>query len=422
MKATNLPLIKTLAPFLPWATGMHVDPAEVPEIMKTRIARYTARGFDGAPFDLQMRDGTTDRIGQGPAQFRIRSNNEKGDRALASFDELAIGEAFLHSDIDVEGDLVAMLDYRQTFVDPHPVQYVVSTYLEALVAGQEQSDGRWIKSHYDIDAEFFLLWLDKRIRGYSHGFFEQDDESLEDGMERKFEYAMRACRIRPGDRVLDIGGGWGSFLEYAGKQGVHVTSVTISDASLNFMSEIKNRLNLPCKIVKQHFLEYQDKQPFDAIVNLGVTEHLPDYLRSVKQYERLLKPGGRVYLDAYSGQRFRMPSFVLKWVYEGNTSPLNPKQYFAAIEETSLEVIEFVNDRHNYFLTCKKWAENLQAVQNQVKERWGELLYRRFLLYLWASAHSFSRGTLCAHHMILEKPLKPPVLSSLPRNLNPFGL
>ena len=98
-----------------------------------------------------------------------------------------------------------------------------------------------------------------------------------------------------------------------------------------------------------------------------------------------------------------MPSFITKWIYEGNTSPLNFKLYMAALETTPLELIEVANDRHNYFLTCKKWAENLEAVRDEVVSRWGLHLYQRFRLYLWAAANSFDTGTLCAHHMVLEK-------------------
>ncbi len=401
-------------------TGSGARGVDLLGAVEQRFESFAKRGFDGKAFDLEQRDGSARRFGRGPAAFRLRLTSDRGERALASFDELTIAEAYLHGDLDIEGDMIEMLRYRRVIMDPHPVQYLVSTYLEAAINGQVRSDHRWIKSHYDVDPEFFTLWLDQRIRGYSHGFFERDDEPLEDGMERKFRYAMRAAGIRPGDRVLDIGGGWGSFLEFAGKQGVRVTSITISDVSVRFMTEIKERLGLPCTIVKEHLLAYRDAEPFDAIVNLGVTEHLPDYLGTVKQYERLLKPGGRVYLDAYSGRRFRMPSFVLKWVYEGNTSPLNPKRYFTALEETSLEVMELVNDRHNYFLTCKKWAEKLEAVRDEVVRRWGELLYRRFRLYLWASANSFFTGSLCAHHMVLEKPLSPPARSRVPRHFRFF--
>ena len=306
--------------------------------------------------------------------------------------------------LDIEGEMLQSLRYRAMLSDPRPLRYLFATYVQPFFRGQVRSDEKWIKSHYDIDADFFTLWLDKRIRGYSHAFFESDEEPLEAGMERKFRYAMNACRIRPGDRVLDIGGGWGSFLEYAGSQGVQVTSLTISAASEAFMNEIIQRRNLPCRAIRRHFLEYRSEERFDAIVNFGVTEHLPDYRRTVENYVRLLKPGSRVYLDAYSGERHGMPSFITKWIYEGNTSPLCIEKYTAELTRTPLELIEIQNDRKNYFLTCKKWAENLEAVRDAVVARWGLHLYQRFRLYLWAAANSFDLGTLGALHMVLELP------------------
>jgi Mycolic acid cyclopropane synthetase len=91
-----------------------------------------------------------------------------------------------------------------------------SVFTRAARSLRGQSDEKWIKSHYDIDADFFILWLDRRIRGYSHGLFEHDDEPLEDGMERKFRYAMKAANIKPGDRVLDIGRAFQFLLAWIG--------------------------------------------------------------------------------------------------------------------------------------------------------------------------------------------------------------
>jgi cyclopropane-fatty-acyl-phospholipid synthase len=395
---------------------------DLASLMKQRVESFSRSQGGIRAFELITLDGRRHLMGNGDPTFTVRVVTPEGQRAATAFDELAIAEGYLNGDLDFEGSMMDLLQYREMISDPHPLQYLVSTYLEGFMGGQVRSDKRWIKSHYDIDPDFFVLWLDSRIRGYSHGFFERDDESLEDGMERKFRYAMRATNIRPGDRVLDIGGGWGSFLEFAGKQGVHVTSVTISDVSVRFMNEVKARHKLNnCNIVKEHFLDFRTHQPFDAIINLGVTEHLPDYQGTVKNYERLLKPGGRVYLDAYSGERFSMPTFILRWIYEGNTSPLNPKRYFAALENTHLEVMEFTNDRHNYELTCRKWAEKLEAARAEVVKRWGELLYRRFHIYLWGSADAFARGTLCAHHMVLQKPLATARQSKVPRALKFLG-
>jgi cyclopropane-fatty-acyl-phospholipid synthase len=379
--------------------------------LRQRHAKLSARDGRARSFELLLPDGTAYLIGgaiggTGEPAFTVRIVTEKGLAAMAAFDELAVAEAYMNGDLDIEGDLLTALKLRPVLGDPHPFKYLFSTYVEPLLFGQIGRDKKWIKSHYDVDPEFFLLWLDRKLRAYSHGFFEDDNESLEAGMERKFRYAFNACGIQPGQRVLDIGGGWGSFLEFAGGQGVHVTSITISDESERTMRDLIRRRGLACEVVKEHFLEYrpQRTEPFDAIVNLGVTEHLPDYRRTLAQYERLLKPGRRVYLDAYSGARHGMPSFISKWVFQGNTSPLNLERYLAEVARTPFEVVVIKNDRHNYFLSCKKWAENLEANRDEVIARWGQHLYRRFVLYLWSAANSFETGTLSAHHMILQLP------------------
>jgi cyclopropane-fatty-acyl-phospholipid synthase len=359
-----------------------------------------------APFALRMLDGASYTIGdEGQVAFSVGVVTKKGLAALERFDELAIAEGYMDGDLDIDGSLLAALKLRPVLGDPHVLRYLTATYLSPLLLGQVGRDKKWIASHYDVDPEFFLLWLDSKLRAYSHGFFDNDDESLEAGMERKFRYAFDACGIKPGHRVLDIGGGWGSFLQFAGEQGVRVTSITISDASERTMRDLIQRRGFEgCEVVKEHFLEFDPSEPFDAIVNLGVTEHLPDYRRTLAQYARLLKPGRRVYLDAYSGRKHGMPSFISKWVFEGNTSPLCLDEYLTEVAKTPFEVVVVKNDRHNYFLSCKKWAENLEAHRGEVIARWGQHLYRRFVLYLWSAANSFETGTLSAHHMILQLP------------------
>jgi cyclopropane-fatty-acyl-phospholipid synthase len=379
--------------------------------LRQRHAKLSATDGRTRPFELRLPDRTAYLIGDkaigdgGEPAFTVRIVTDKGLAAMAAFDELRVAEAYMDGDLDIEGDLLTALKLRPVLGDPHPLKYLFSTYVEPLLFGQVGRDKKWIKSHYDVDPNFFLLWLDSTLRAYSHGFFEADDESLEAGMERKFRYAFDACGIKPGQRVLDIGGGWGSFLQFAGEQGVHVTSITISDESEKTMKELIRRRGFSsCEVVKEHFLEYKGGEPFDAIVNLGVTEHLPDYRRTLAQYERLLKRGRRVYLDAYSGSRHGMPSFISKWVFQGNTSPLCLEKYLTEVARTPFEVVVIKNDRHNYFLSCKKWAENLEAKRDEVIARWGKHLYRRFVLYLWSAANSFETGTLSAHHMILQLP------------------
>ena len=385
--------------------------ARLAQTLQQRYDALVARGGQAKPFELRLPDRSSYLIGQGAPVFTVDIGNDRGWRALASFDELSVAEAYLNGDIDFDGEMLQTFRYRAVLTDRRPLRYLFVTYLIPFFTGQVASDRRWIKSHYDNDPEFFLLWLDKKLRGYSHGFFEDDAEPLEVGMERKFRYAFNACDIKPGDRVLDIGGGWGSFCEFAGKQGVRVTSITISAESEKFINDLIRREQLPCQVINKHFLEYHCDEPYDAIVNLGVSGHLPDYRRTLRQYERLLKPGRRVYLDDLTGDRHGMPSFISKWVYEGNTSPLYLPKFFAELARTPFELIQIENDRHSYYLTCKKWAENLEAARDIVISRWGQHLYRLFRLYLWSATNSFLTGTLSAHHMVLELPKERPMVT-----------
>ena len=355
-------------------------------------------------FELELNE-VTHRIGNGTVKFRVAIHNQRGLSALSSLDEKRIGEAYLDGDISIEGDLMAALDLRTTLTDRHPFLHLWSTYGQRLLFGQVNRDKQWIHEHYDSESDFYLLFLDKQHRCYSHGYFEDDEEPLHRAIRRKLDTAIEACGIQPGWRVLDIGAGWGAFTQYAGKCGVRVTSLTISAESERYVNDLIARENLPCQVVREHFLEYTSKERFDAIVNLGVTEHLPDYTATLEQYEKLLKPGRRVFLDACASRtKYSFSSFVLSHVWPGNTTPLQLTDYLDAVAKTPFELIEVRNDRHNYVLTTRHWAENLDRHRDEIVARWGERLYRRFRLYLWGCVHSLSTDDVTAYRLLLELP------------------
>lgn len=158
--------------------------------------------------------------------------------------------------------------------------------------------------------------------------FERDDETLEAAQRRKLDFAIDAYGIKPGDRVLDVGGGWGTFTEHAGRRGIEVTSLTISRQSEAYLTELIQRQQLPCKVINQDFLEHTASEPYDAIVILGVMEHLPDYPAVLRQFQRLLKPGGRIYLDASAfREKYSKPTFISRYIFPV-TMPVFACMYF----------------------------------------------------------------------------------------------
>ena len=151
--------------------------------------------------------------------------------------------------------------------------------------------------------------------------------------------------------------------------------------------------------------DHQGRGQYDAIVVLGVTEHLPDYPGTLREFQRLLRPGGRVYLDsAASRRKHTMSSFARTLVWPGGGTFLHVSSYVRAVEHSAFNVLEVRSDRHNYALTTRRWAENLEKNRATVVERWGERTYRLFQLYLWGSSVALSRGTIEAYRMVLELP------------------
>ncbi|HEY0697965.1 MAG TPA: class I SAM-dependent methyltransferase [Micromonospora sp.] len=371
------------------------------------VQRRYDRFFADRPavsFAVESRAGTHS-FGPDDPAFTIRISDARGARALAGLDQLQVGTAYLHGWLDVDGDLAAALRMRAFFNDFHPVAFLSRFTPAALVQGRRENDRRAIAQHYDEDPEFFLTFLDTRHRCYTEGVFASDDEPLEDAMTRKLDLALEAIGVRPGDRVLEVGGGWGAFAEHAARRGIQVTTTTLSKESERFLTDLFDRERLPVRVLREHIFAHTTDRPYDAIVNMGVTEHLPDYRTTLRKYAELLRPGGRVYLDALAMRRKHLAStFLKRYIYPGNSAPLLLHQYLRQVARSPFELVTLDDDRHNYFLTCREWAIRLDRARQEVVTRWGEPLYRRFRLFLWGSAAGFDTGLVQAYRWVLRLP------------------
>jgi cyclopropane-fatty-acyl-phospholipid synthase len=356
------------------------------------------------PFALRAADGPVHLFGGKEPAFTIVLNNQQAVSALSTLNQDLIAQAFLAGHIDLDGDLMRVLALRELFSDNRGMRFMWR-FVRPLLFGQVKSDKKWIANHYDTEEAFFLMFLDKKHRAYSQAVYAYDDEPLEDAQTRKLDFALEAVKAKPGDRILDIGSGWGSFVEHAGKKGIHVTSLTISQRSVNYVQQIINEQNLPCKVLLEHFLEHNPAEPYDAIVNCGVTEHLPDYAASLKHYKKLLKPGGHLYLDASADKvKHAHGTFMSRYVFEGNASLLCLHEYLAEVAKTPFLLCGVWDDRHNYYLTTRAWAKRLDSHSEEIEQRWGKQLYRIFQLYLWGSAEGFHSGMIGAYRVVLQLP------------------
>ncbi len=368
-------------------------------LIQGRIADKLTR-----PIEVQLWGDRVYRFGKGEAKIRILVKDRLGLAALRKLDEVSICEAYMAGNLDVAGDMLGFASLRGLLSDRHPL-HTLWRRIAPVFVGRVQTNRQAIAGHYDFSNEFYLKFMDPS-RCYSQAVFDSDYEPLASAQRRKLDFAVDACQLKPGDRVLDIGGGWGSFTEHAGRRGIQVTSLTISKQSEAFLTDLIAREQLPCEVLNQDFWEHDPVDRYDAIVILGVMEHLPDYPEVLRRLQRLLKPGGRVYLDASAfREKYSKPTFVSRYIFPGDHSYFCLHAFLAEVAKTPLEVLEVHNDRHNYYLTCKAWAENLDAARDEIVSRWGEMLYRRFRLYLWGSAQAFQSRSMDAYRVVLAMPV-----------------
>jgi cyclopropane-fatty-acyl-phospholipid synthase len=356
------------------------------------------------PFDVKLPDGTIINFGKGTPAFHVTANNKAGLRALASLDEGKFGDAYVNGDIDMEGDLLAPFAMRNTMKDNHFITWAWR-FIQPLVFGQVHTNKKAISAHYDLDPGLFESFLDPITPCYTQGVYINDNETLDVATTRKFAWCFEKLGLKAGDRILEIGPGWGAWFEYASKRGVKCTGITISKVSKEYLDAKAKRLGYDWEILMSDLLEYTTDKPYDAIVIMGVIEHLPNYLAVAQKFKTLVKPGGKIFLDGSATvTKYELSSFMVKYIYAGNHSFLDLGDFISQISKTSLRATEIWDDRHSYFLTFRQWARNLDANRATVVQKYGDFNFRRFRLYLWGAAWEFWGRSLDCYRLILESP------------------
>ncbi|HUJ76558.1 MAG TPA: class I SAM-dependent methyltransferase [bacterium] len=368
--------------------------------MISRIERIV-EGF-GTPCEVVFANGSSIRVGTAPPKFRVIIHD---DRVLRrSFDEFALGEAFVQGDFDIEGDMMSFFDIRARLKRAVGFVPLLQFWGSLLFLAPTQVNRKAIQHHYEFGEDFFFALMDKTYHVYSHGFFAADDEPLERAIERKLEVMYNWAELKPGMRVLDIGAGWGGVTRYLGPRGVHTTSLTLAQDSLQHISTLLKTTGYPGEVYLQDFLTHRASKPYDAIVILGVIEHIPYYRKFFQQAWDLLKPGGLIYMDASADiEKFAVSRFIRHFIYPGTHSymclqDVLQEQLYHGFLPRHVE-----NDDHNYSLTMRDWALNFESNKDMIIKRWGREVYRAFWLYLWSGAYAFENHVLQAYHLVAQR-------------------
>lgn len=350
--------------------------------------------------------------------------------------EVGLAEAYMRDDFDLEGDIEAAFDagdFLLARVHDWRTKLRLAPALLALpgegstlraAAGRllpdlrgrrhsRERDRRSVTFHYDVSNEFYRLWLDSRMV-YSCAYFQSPDDSLEAAQERKLDYICRKLRLRPGQRLLDIGCGWGGLVLHAARHyGVNALGISLSEPQVEWARACIAKAGLESQ-VSVEVRDYREivpgrGRPYDAVVSVGMAEHvgrerLKDYFNIVFS---ALKPGG-VFLNHAIGEGAAASSssisdlFIHRYVFPDGDIPPLPIVLRAA-ESAGFEIRDVENLRDHYVLTLRYWVRRLEAHRTEARFLVDEPTYRTWRLYMAGSAHGFAHGRIAVYQTLLAK-------------------
>jgi cyclopropane-fatty-acyl-phospholipid synthase len=380
------------------------------------------------PFKIEFWDGTS--LGgtrEGPTFF-VRSPAAAA-HVLRAPGQLGLGRAYVSGALDVD-DLDAVLKLLDGFkappIEPRDKLRLVAAGAQAAGVqkpppvpaaelrprGRRHSierDRRSVRHHYDVSNEFFALFLDESMT-YSCAFFSRDSSSLESAQQAKLALTAAKLDLHEGDRVLDVGCGWGSFaLHVAREHGVSVTGITLSEPQAQLARQRAAEAGLQDRI-DIRVMDYRELagEPFDAIASIGMVEHvgasqIDEYAHTLS---RLLRPGGRLLNHGISRLRNGDPEagpFSERYVFP-DAAPLHLSRVQAALERAGLETVHVEGFREDYAETLRHWQRRFDANLEEAERLAGPERVRVWRLYLRAARNGFEIGFSSIYQVRCLKP------------------
>ena len=398
-------------------------------------------------FDVRFWNGTVDHGNVARPPYTLVLNRPSAlRRMLLPPNELSLVESYISGDVDVEGNLEAAAGLEDAIGNRLHSPLAVARLIRLLLrlpgkADDDLNDARFperakklgprhtpmrdaaaVRFHYDVGNSFYKLWLDRRMV-YSCAYFESPDDSLDTAQEAKLDLICRKLRLRPGERLLDIGCGWGGLVLYAAERyGVDATGITLSENQATFARERIEKSGLAdrCRVAIRDYRTLTAGDAYDKIASVGMVEHvglshLPVYFASAF---RALKAGGlflnhgivslrearpKSVRDRIFARLWKANSFIDTYVFpDGRLT--GSADVIAAAEASGFEVRDVESLREHYAMTLRHWVHSLEEKSRDAIALVGNHTYRVWKLYMSGSAHAFATAGINVIQTLLAKP------------------
>jgi cyclopropane-fatty-acyl-phospholipid synthase len=341
-------------------------------------------------------------------------------RLLLAGNFAALGDAYVEGDIAVDGPIEEILRIGIALAERLGKSSTLRRLGRIAQAVPRRHSRRRDKAdvgyHYDVGNDFYRLWLDDNMI-YSCAYFRAGDEDIDTAQRQKLDHICRKLMLKPSDRLLDIGCGWGGLLYWAAQHyGISGVGVTLSERQCAYAREwiAAGQLAGKVEIRLQDYRDLPGEAAFDKIVSAGMYEHvglrnLPLYFATVR---RLLRPGGAflnhgIYATDADG-RAQGPAggeFINRYVFPGGAVP-HLSRAICEIARAGLEFADAEDLRPHYARTLMHWSKRLEAHRDAAIRSAGERRYRIWSVFLAGMAQAFERGWLSVAQVLSFRPAR----------------
>ena len=340
----------------------------------------------------------------------------------------ALAEDYVEGTLQLEGAMRDVMRAVTKLLPGNPVDSDMRWWsglmrrAKSVAAHTHAKDAAQIQFHYDVSDAFYALWLDPR-RVYSCAYYRDTAMSLAQAQEAKLDHICRKLMLKPGERFLDIGSGWGGLLLWAAEHyGVDATGITLSKNQHAHVQKLidDKGLNGRVRVELRDYRDMPEEQPFDKISSVGMFEHVG--LANMGAYfgkvMRLLKPGGLVMNHGITAGGLDnrqlgagMGDFIEKYIFPGGEL-LHVTVVMEQLARSGLEMVDTENLRPHYARTLWDWSDRLEARLDEARQvlavdggdERAEKTLRAYRLYLAGSAMSFEQGWISLHQILATRP------------------
>ncbi|MFA7437021.1 MAG: class I SAM-dependent methyltransferase [Castellaniella sp.] len=370
---------------------------------------------------MQMPDGK--KLGPADAAIRLQVHDSAVLAHVAAGEVGVLGEDYVEGRFDFEGSMRDMMQLAAGILPGSPIDAAekgwFTNLVRRLVSVWRHSidrDARQIEFHYDLSDDFYGLWLDPR-RVYSCAYYREPDYTLAQAQEAKLDHICRKLALKPGERFLDVGGGWGGLMLWAAEHyDVDVTGITLSRNQHAYVNGLIEQKGLGGR-VRFELLDYRkldESRPYDKIASVGMFEHVgrAQLTAYFGKLLRLVRPGGLIMNHGITAGGLSnselgagMGDFIEKYIFPGGE--LSHIHFvMQTLAEAGLEAVDVENLRPHYARTLWAWSDALEArlpeARATLSSPQGERSLRAYRMYLAGCAMGFEHGWIALHQVLAQ--------------------